>query len=118
MADNKERGFGYCDHHEESVEEGEYLWKGCWGCFHFEFGQGFPYVFVSEAAEELQVSESTIRRLIKKGKLEGELFGQQRRTRSLPAPSKYHISKESFKRAGLSLKWLKMVLSLLLSIGA
>jgi excisionase family DNA binding protein len=39
---------------------------------------------VSEAAEELMVSESTIRRLINKGKLEGE-------------PSKYHFSKESLR---------------------
>lgn len=97
LADNNKSGFGYCDHHEEIVEEEEYRWKGCWGCPHFEFGQGFPYVFASEAAEKLQISESTIRRLIKKGKLEGELFEQQRRTGSLPAPSKYHISRESFK---------------------
>jgi excisionase family DNA binding protein len=52
---------------------------------------------VSEAAHELKVSESTVRRLIRKGKLEGELFEQQRRTRSLPSPSKYHISKKSLK---------------------
>jgi transposase len=52
---------------------------------------------VSEAAEELMVSESTIRRFIKKGKLEGELFEQQRKTHSLPSPSKYHISKESLR---------------------
>ena len=72
-------------------------YKGCWGCQHFEFGQTFPYLFVSEAAHELKVSESTIRRLIKKGKLEGELFEQQRKTHSLPSPSKYHISKESLR---------------------
>jgi excisionase family DNA binding protein len=77
--------------------EEKYRWKGCWGCHYFEFGRAFPYVFVSEAAGKLQVSESTIRRLIKKGKLKGELFKQQRMTGSLPAPSKYHISKESLK---------------------
>lgn len=96
-ADNNRDGFGYCGLHQESVEEETYRWKGCWGCRYFEFGQGFPYVDVSEAAERLQISESTIRRLIKKGKLEGELFEQQRYTGSLPAPSKCHISKESLK---------------------
>ena len=57
----------------------------------------FPYVFVPEAAEKLQISESTVRRLIKKCKLKGELFEQQRKTHSLPSPSKYHISGESLK---------------------
>lgn len=85
------------------MEEETYIWKGCWGCVHFEFGKGFPYVFVSEAAEKLQVSESTIRRLIKESKLEGELFKQQRRTGSLPAPFKYHISKKSFKEFSKSI---------------
>ena len=97
MANSEMSGFGYCDLHEESMEEETYRWKGCWGCQHFEFGQAFPYVFVLEAAEELQVSESTVRRLIKKCKLKGEIFKQQRKTRSLPSPSKYHISKESLR---------------------
>jgi len=52
---------------------------------------------VSEAAEELMVSDSTIRRLIKKGKLKGELLEQRRITRSIPSPAKYHISKESLR---------------------
>jgi hypothetical protein len=89
--------FGFCDLHEELTDEVTYRYKGCWGCQYFEFGQVFPYLFVSEAAEELQVSESTVRRLIKKGKLDGELFEQQRITRSLPSPAKYHISKESLR---------------------
>ena len=89
--------FGFCDLHEEITDEFTYRYKGCWGCQHFEFGQTFSYLFVSEAAVELMVSESTIRRLIKKGKLDGELFEQQRITRSLPSPAKYHISKESLR---------------------
>ena len=93
----RENGFGSCDLHEEDIEEDTYRYKGCWGCQHFEFGQTFPYLFVSEAAHELQVSKSTVRRLIKRGKLEGELFEQQRITRSLPSPAKYHISKESLR---------------------
>jgi transposase len=51
-----------------------------------------------EAAKELNVSESTVRRLIKKDMLEGELFEQQRSTHSLPSPSKYHISQDSLRR--------------------
>lgn len=95
MADNIGGKFGYCAYHEEIVEEETYCWKGCWGCPYFQFGQAFPYTFVTEASEVLEVSESTVRRLIKKGKLEGELFEQQRRTGSLPSPSKYHILKKS-----------------------
>ena len=91
-------GFGSCDLHEEDIEEDTYRYKGCWGCQYFEFGQTFPYLFVSEATEELMVSESTIRRLIKKGILVGELFEQQRTTHSLPSPYKYHISKESLRK--------------------
>jgi excisionase family DNA binding protein len=75
---------GFCDLHEELADEVTYRYKGCWGSQHFEFSQTFPYLFVSEAAEELMVSESTIRRLINKGKLEGE-------------PAKYHFSKESLR---------------------
>lgn len=89
--------FGYCDLHEEITDEATYRYKGCWACQHFEFSQEFPYLFVSEAAEQLKVSASTVRRLVKKGKLEGELFEQQRTTHSLPSPSKYHISKESLR---------------------
>ena len=77
MENSEMSGFGYCDLHEEIIAEENYRYKGCWGCQHFEFGQAFPYVFVTEAAEKLQVSESTVRRLIKKCKLKGELFEQQ-----------------------------------------
>jgi excisionase family DNA binding protein len=97
LAQRESGWFGYCGHHEEITEEETYRYKGCWGCQHFEFGEAFPYVFVSEAAEELHVSESTVRRLIKKGTLDGELFAQVRITRSLPSPAKYHILKESLK---------------------
>jgi excisionase family DNA binding protein len=97
LEDNIREGFGYCDYHEETVEEETYCWKGCWGCHHFQFGQAFPYTFVTEASEVLKVSASTVRRMIKKGKLEGELFEQQRRNRSLPSPAKYHILKKSLR---------------------
>ena len=91
-------GFGYCDYHEELVDEGRYIWKGCWNCYHFSEGRDFPYVSVFQASEELGVSESTIRRSIKKGSLRGEIFEQGRFTSNLPAPRKYHINKESVEK--------------------
>jgi excisionase family DNA binding protein len=90
--------FGYCDLHKEPVDEGTYEYKGCWGCYHFHRGKDFPYMSVTEASEELGVSESTIRRWIRKGKLKGRLFVQGRYSfGSLPSPPKYHIEKESVK---------------------
>jgi hypothetical protein len=94
---NEIDGFGYCDFHEEPVDEGTYEYKGCWGCYHFHEGKDFPYMSVMEASKELGVSESTIRRWIKKGKLKGILFEQLRYTGDLPAPRKYHIERESVK---------------------
>jgi len=88
---------GYCDLHEEYVDEDTYEWKGCWGCLHFRFGKDFPYMFVDEVSEGLGVSESTVRRWVRKGKLRGKVFRQVRRTQSLPSPDKYHIEKESVK---------------------
>ena len=96
METDKADEFGYCDYHEESIDEGEYEYKGCWGCYHFGMGKGFPYMFVPEASKELGVSESTIRRWIRKGKLRGRLFIQERPSFGvLPSPRKYHIEKES-----------------------
>jgi len=90
-------GFGWCDFHQRQVDEREYCLKGCWGCHHFEYGKSFPYVFVSEASSELGVSESTIRRWIKSGRLQGEKFVKVRQTAS-PVPKKYHIEKASLRR--------------------
>lgn len=45
--------FGWCDLHDELVDEDTYEWKGCWSCYHFSEGNGFPYVSVQEAAWEL-----------------------------------------------------------------
>ena len=87
--------FGWCDLHEEPVGEGNYEWKGCWGCWHFTPGDDFPYVSVSKAVDELGVSGSTVVRWVKKNRLEGRVFEQGSRTSSLPSPKKYHISKQS-----------------------
>jgi len=59
--------FGWCDLHDEPINEDTYEWKGCWGCYHFGEGTGFPYASVQEVASELGVSCSTVRRLIKSG---------------------------------------------------
>jgi hypothetical protein len=90
-------GFGYCGLHEKPIEEDQYEWKGCWGCYHFIQGRGFPYLSVSYVSEKLGVSESTVRGWIKKGLLRGKIFEQGRYTGSTPAPRKYHIEKESFE---------------------
>ncbi len=88
-------GFGWCDLHNSLVDEGQYEWKGCWGCRHFSSGHDFPYASTEEAASELVVSPSTIRRWVKSGKLEGWVLEQVRFTGSLPSPRKYHITRES-----------------------
>jgi len=96
-ADEQEEEFGYCDLHEEYINEETYEYKGCWNCFHFWEGEGFPYVTVPEASKELGFSQSTVRRWIRSGMLKGRLFTQRRRTRFLPAPPTYHIEKESLE---------------------
>ena len=90
-------GFGWCEYHEEVIEEGTYEYKGCWGCHYFVYGKNFPYYFVKEVAEMFNVTESTVRRWIRQGKLEGILFEQIRYTGWTPAPRKYHIPKESLE---------------------
>jgi excisionase family DNA binding protein len=101
--------FGYCDYHGESVNEDKYRWKGCWGCHYFRRGKDFPYVFVTEVSKKLGVSESTVRRWIRKNKLEGYLFVQGRHTFTLPSPPTYHIEKESVERLKEKLKTRKEV---------
>ena len=95
MNKGEEENFGYCDLHEDSLSEDTYCWKGCWGCWHFSRGKDFPYVDVDEAAQELLVSPSTIRRWLKTGRLSGEVFSQGRPSYGLPSPRKYHITRES-----------------------
>lgn len=97
---NGEGGFGICDLHMKPVNEDIYRWKGCWGCWHFSCGKDFPYVDVKEAAVELKVSPSTVRRWLKKGKLSGEVFYQGRPAYggNLKSPRKYHIKKGSISK--------------------
>jgi excisionase family DNA binding protein len=97
--EGKEMDFGYCEYHGRQVNENEYRWKGCWGCLHFRRGKDFPYMDVSEVSKRLKVSENTVRKWIKEGKLEGEIFRQGRKSyQHLPSPPKYHIKKESVEK--------------------
>ena len=48
------------------------------GCYHFHESKDFPYMSVMGASKELGVSESTVSRWVKKGKLKGRLFVQER----------------------------------------
>ena len=91
---------GKCNHylHEDDpvIDWETFGWKGCWDCYHFQKADDFPFVGTKKAAERLGVSQSTIRRWVKKGELEGHLkkrgrnvFGNQK---------KYFIDKESLKQ--------------------
>jgi hypothetical protein len=91
--DMKKEGFGWCDYHEDYIDEYTYEWKGCWHCHYFTSGRDFPYTFVNELAEEFKVTPQTIRRWIRTGKLKGRLFIQKRKTNRHPAPRTYHIEK-------------------------
>jgi excisionase family DNA binding protein len=97
--EGKGMDFGYCEYHETQIDENTYRWKGCWGCLYFRRGKDFPYMDINEVSEKLKVSKSTVRRWVKKGKLEGELFRQGRNSSPfLPSPPKYHIKKESVEK--------------------
>lgn len=84
--------FSWCDLHEEAISEQEYEYKGCWKCHHLNIGSKFPYVTTSEAACELKVSESTIRRWWRQGRIKGRIFERQRNRADLGAVRKLHLS--------------------------
>ncbi len=63
---------GYCDYHEMNVdEETSGARGGCWSCPYFSLNS--KYEDVHGASLALGVSESTIRRWIRIGKLKGHL---------------------------------------------
>jgi hypothetical protein len=80
--------FGYCDYHEEEINEKTFEYKDCWNCYHFKKGHDFLYYDVNEVSEILRVSPSTIRRRIKNGSLKGRLFERQRRLLWVNDPQK------------------------------
>ena len=89
----------WCNLHENYVDWSTFEWKGCWGCQHFS-GLSSNYVYVSEAADMLKVSERTVRQWIKKGVLEGALYIRVRSWFSLSSPpAKYVINRKSVEQA-------------------
>ena len=88
---------GYCDLHEEEVWEEEFERKGCWNCYHFDYSADSPYIDVQEAAQLLKKSQSTIRRWLKDGRLEGKLFTRKRPVFQIGSPRKWLVKKEPTK---------------------
>jgi len=88
---------GYCDLHEGEVREGEFERKGCWTCDYFGYSADSPYVDVQEAAQLLKKSPSTIKRWLKKGRLEGKLFVRERRVFCGGSPRKWLVKRELIK---------------------
>jgi len=89
---------GYCDYHEEDVDIATFEYKGCWTCRYFSSNSRL--VDIREASEILKVHPNTIRRWIKKGKLEGNLFIRRRYSPALDPPyRKYFIYRESIEKA-------------------
>ena len=89
--------FGYCDLHEREVWEQEFERKGCWNCYHFDYSEDCPYADVKYAARSLKKSQSTIRRWLRDGRLEGKLFIHERPGFQLGAPQKWFVNDESIE---------------------
>lgn len=88
----------WCNHHNESVDWSTFEFKGCWGCQHFLGLDSDEYVYVSEAAKLLGVTEQTIRRWIRLHVLKGTLYRRIRPQFSISPPAKYVIDRESVER--------------------
>ncbi len=97
MTDETVDCFGWCDLHDDTVSEYTYEYKGCWSCYHFGEGNRFPYVSTREAACELKVSESTVRRWLRQGRISGRIFERERNRQDLGALRKLHIDLKSLE---------------------
>jgi hypothetical protein len=94
--------FGYCSHglhQEEEINVSTFKWKGCWNCHHFIRGDEYDLLDVHEVTEILNVSSSKVRSLIRKGKLEADLFERGRDVNEygnlfLGARKKYYVRQE------------------------
>ncbi len=85
---------GYCNHHEMNVDEEKLGEKGCWSCHYFGLNPKYKDVYGASLA--LGVSESTIRRWIRIGKLKGYLcvnYGV-----NFFSPRKYLVTVKSLER--------------------
>lgn len=75
---------GYCELHEEPVDQGTFEYKGCWTCYNHFRWSNWPYIDVRRAAEIFGVCQNTIYRWIKKGKLKARLFVMGRTNTNMP----------------------------------
>jgi hypothetical protein len=82
---------GYCDLHGREVFDGEFEDKGCWDCWHFNWGG--IYLDIYDAAELLGKSQSTIRRWARNGRLGSRTFYRGRP--EWKNPQKTLITRES-----------------------
>jgi excisionase family DNA binding protein len=89
----------WCEYHDGPVDWSTFEWKGCWGCYHF-CGLLSNYLYVSDAAEILGVSEATIRRWIKEGILKATLYRRGRRIFTSSPPKRYVITRKSVDDVG------------------
>ena len=85
---------GYCNHHEMNVDEETLGARGCWNCHYFRLNSKYKDVYGARLT--LGVSESTIRRWIRIGKLKGYLcinYGVR-----FFSPRKYLVAVRSLER--------------------
>ena len=83
------------------MDEWEFMYKGCWNCTHFSKYNEFLYT--EEAAEELEVSVSTIRRWLHRKLLEGKLYWRIRKKPEVPV-YRWLIKRSSVERLKERLK--------------
>jgi len=88
----------WCNYHEETVGWSTFEWKGCWGCHYFSGLDPEEYVYVSEAAELLNISGQTIRQWIKAGILDGTKYIKQRKMFNCSAWQIFVISRDSVEK--------------------
>ena len=88
----------WCEYHNDAVDWERFEYKGCWGCHYFSGLDTEKYIYVSEAAELLGVSERTVRRWIQKNILNGDLYTRIRPMFISSAPKVYVIERESVNK--------------------
>ena len=75
---------GYCNLHDEPVNQGTFEYKGCWTCYQHFSRKNWLYISVEEAAEHYGVCKSTIYRWIKRERLKARLFSMGRININVP----------------------------------
>jgi predicted DNA-binding transcriptional regulator AlpA len=79
---------GYCEHeyHPQAISQGTFEYKGCWTCWNYfqRDEEKWIYIDTNEAAQKYGVSQKTIYRWIRLGKLKARLFVMGRKNTNLP----------------------------------